>query len=121
MARRKKLSRTPFALAMMFAVASANGSRAAEQDNPQPPTLTGDQVLKARILFNNWNCGGCHILNDAEAYGDGGGSLDGNKHLDREFVRNRIANGINGMDSYRGLLTDTEIELLTTYILRVKK
>lgn len=51
----------------------------------------------------------------------GGASLDGNKHLDPDFVWTRIAYGINGMDGYRRLLIDADISLLTAYILQVKK
>lgn len=121
MAARKKLTTGLLLLAIMATVVGARGIPAEEHDTGPLTPLTRDQIVKARNLFNNWNCGGCHILTDAEAYGDGGASFDGNKHLDRDFILDRIGNGINGMDSYRGLINDDDIELLASYILQVKK
>lgn len=105
----------------LIAIPGASAFATADKASGTSAPLTAEQLTKARNLFNNWNCGGCHILTDAEGYGDGGQSFDGNTHLDHEFIVDRITNGLQAMPSFRDHISDEDIDLLARYILQVKK
>lgn len=75
----------------------------------------GAVAEKGRALFSDWSCGSCHELKDAGGTGHVGPKLDGAK-LSKEFVLGRITNGQGAMPSFGGMLTDEEIEQLSTYI-----
>jgi len=81
--------------------------------------LSADQLAAGRELFNNWSCGTCHALKDAEGSGHVGPTLDGNPHLTKAFIIDRITNGAGPMPGFGGQMTDEEIAELATYIQQV--
>ncbi len=83
--------------------------------------LTPEQTEEARNLFGSWSCSACHVLADANGHGHIGPSLDGNDAMDKAFVVARITNGQGAMPGFGGQMTDEEIDLLSAYIMEVKK
>lgn len=83
--------------------------------------LTDEQKAEAKDLFGAWSCSTCHVLAEADGYGYIGPSLDGNDAMDKAFVIARISNGQGAMPGFGGQMTDEEIDLLSTYIMEVKK
>jgi mono/diheme cytochrome c family protein len=63
----------------------------------------------------------CHILTDAEAYGDTGPSLDGNPGLTKARVVGFVARGQEAMPSYSKLLSADEIDEVANYVMTAKK
>ena len=92
------------------------------QDAPaKPAALSAEQVTKARGLFNDNSCSGCHTLADAQAGGGIGPSLDNNSKLDHDFIVQRIKTGNGPMPSFDGVIPPADIDLLASYIMQVKK
>ncbi len=85
-----------------------------------PAGLTAEQVVQARQLFNDYSCGACHTLIDANGRGNIGPRLDGNAALDQAFVVARVTNGQGQMPGFGGQLTTAEIDLLASYIMQAK-
>lgn len=83
--------------------------------------LTAEQVAEGRQLFNDWSCGACHVLGDANGHGHIGPSLDGSTTIDRDFVITRVSNGQGQMPGFGGLLTADQIDLLASYIMQAKQ
>jgi mono/diheme cytochrome c family protein len=87
----------------------------------KPAALTAEQLTKARKLFNDNSCSGCHTLADADAGGGIGPSLDGDSKLDHDSIVQRIKTGSGPMPGFDGQIPDPDINLLASYILQVKK
>lgn len=83
--------------------------------------LTAEQVDQARQIFQDWSCGACHVLADANGTGHIGPSLDGNDAMDVAFVVQRVTNGQGAMPGFGGQLTEEEIDLLSHYIIQTKQ
>ena len=118
-------ARTKLALgAAAFAALAIPAALAAAQDapaKPSEPKLTAEQVTKARGLFADNSCGGCHTLADGNGSGSIGPSLDGNTHIDHDIIADRIYNGSGPMPGFGGQISDDDIKLLASYVLQVKK
>ena len=84
-------------------------------------TLSEEQSEEARVLFNTWSCGACHVMADANGTGHIGPSLDGNDSMDMAFIVSRVSDGQGAMPGFGGMMTEEEIDLLSTYILEAKK
>ena len=80
---------------------------------------SGGDAARGAELFADWNCGDCHTLANACAYGPIGPSLDGNSNLSHDYLVDRITNGGGAMPPFGGQLTDDEIADLADYILAV--
>jgi mono/diheme cytochrome c family protein len=78
-----------------------------------------DKLAVGRELFNNWSCGTCHVLKDAEGSGHVGPPLDGNPHLTEAFIIDRVTNGAGPMPGFGGQMTDEEIAEMAAYIRHV--
>lgn len=91
------------------------------EETAAPEALTAEQSEEARVLFNSWSCGACHVLTDANGNGHIGPSLDGNNAMDKAFIVSRVSNGQGAMPSFGGQMTDEEIDLLAAYIMEAKK
>jgi len=84
-----------------------------------PEGASADKVAKGRELFNNWSCGTCHALKDADASGHVGPALDGNPNLTEAFIADRVTNGQGPMPAFGGQLSEEEIADLAAYIHQV--
>jgi mono/diheme cytochrome c family protein len=107
------------ALAVPAALAMAQGAPAAAPAKEAP--LTAAQTEKARGLFNDNSCGGCHTLADGNGSGSIGPSLDHNTHIDHALVVDRITNGSGAMPAFGGQIPDPDIQLLASYVIAAKK
>ncbi|MEO6040332.1 MAG: cytochrome c [Croceibacterium sp.] len=115
-------ARTKLALgAGAFAALALPAALAGAQNAPAKPALTAEQVVMGRALFNDWSCGGCHVLKDGNGSGSIGPSLDGNSHIDHALVVDRITNGSGPMPGFGGQIPDADIELLASYVIQAKK
>ena len=105
---------------------------AGAQSSPQPAPagsavqvpaakLTDAQIAKARQLFQDNSCGGCHTLADGGGSGSIGPSLDGNAKLDHALVVDRVTHGSGPMPAFGTALSKDDIELLASYVVQVKK
>ncbi len=75
-------------------------------------------VAQGRLLFKQSAvpaCALCHTLKDAGAAGEVGPSLD-ELRPDAARVAKALRNGIGQMPSYRGKLTEQQIETLARYV-----
>jgi mono/diheme cytochrome c family protein len=105
--RRNGLAAVFLALAAgTAAVGLASGAQAAD----------ADKAAQGRQLFTDWGCGSCHVLKDAGGAGHVGPALDGNTHLSKDFVANRVLNGQGAMPGFAGAMTDEEVALLAEYV-----
>ncbi|MCL6250749.1 cytochrome c [Altererythrobacter sp. KTW20L] len=96
-------------------------TQAAPAADEAAAALSAEQLAEGRTLFQNWSCGACHALSDANGFGQIGPALDGNAAMDHAFVVSRIANGQGAMPGFGGQMTDEEIDLVSAYIMQVKK
>lgn len=90
---------------------------AAQPDTAAPAVDTA----AGRDLFNQWTCGACHALADANAAGAIGPSLDGSVGLTREAIVRIVTGGQGAMPGFGGQIDDADIAVLADYILAVKK
>jgi mono/diheme cytochrome c family protein len=61
------------------------------------------------------NCGGCHTLKDAGTKGQVGPNLDTLKP-DKPTVRTQVINGGGPMPSFKGKLSNAQINAVATYV-----
>lgn len=77
-------------------------------------------MVQGRLLFKQSAvpaCALCHALRDAGAEGEVGPNLDELKP-DAARVAKALRNGIGQMPSYRGRLTEQQIETLARYVVQ---
>ncbi|WP_054529418.1 cytochrome c [Erythrobacter sp. SG61-1L] len=74
---------------------------------------------EGRQIFRDTGCNQCHKLADANSAATYAPSLDGNPHMSRELVLDRLTNGRGDMPSFTGILTDEQIATLADYVSRV--
>lgn len=111
----------PLAGALATPVDPTQAAPAADEAAGAATALTAEQLAEGRTLFQNWSCGACHALSDANGFGQIGPALDGNAAMDHAFVVSRISNGQGAMPGFGGQMTDEEIDLVSAYIMQVKK
>ena len=114
------------ALGLAVVIVPASRLYAGQTQNATAPASTAAApsaatIAKGRDLFNNWGCGGCHALTDANANAHIGPSFDGDTNLTKDFVVNRVTNGQGAMPAFGGQLSDQEIADLAYYISKVQK
>lgn len=113
----RKWSKLGLAAAGLTLAALSGGQlMASAPEGPDASTLE-----KGRQIFNDWSCSACHVLADAGGTGHVGPALDGNAALTKDFVVSRVTNGAGAMPGFGGQMTDEEIDVLSTYIVAVKK
>jgi mono/diheme cytochrome c family protein len=105
------------------AAVTEQDAAATEQDGAtaEQAGLSAEQIDEARVLFNSWSCGACHVMSDANGTGHIGPSLDGNNAMDKDFIVARVTNGQGAMPGFGGQMSDEEIELVSVYIMEAKK
>ncbi|WP_126172978.1 c-type cytochrome [Altericroceibacterium xinjiangense] len=80
---------------------------------------SAEATERGRALFTDTGCVQCHTLRDAGSTGGAGPVLDGNPHLTRALIVERVAHGRNDMPGFLGILAEEEIEQLADYLLHV--
>jgi mono/diheme cytochrome c family protein len=92
----------------------ANGEPIDPANPPKPkPPAGGDADGEA--IFASAGCGGCHTLAAAGSSGTVGPSLD-QSQPSLELAIDRITNGQGGMPSFKGQLSEQQIEAVATFV-----
>jgi mono/diheme cytochrome c family protein len=85
----------------------------------QAPTTTGggggNLVAQGKTVFQSAGCTSCHTLADAGASGTVGPNLDQAKPP-KSLVIDRVTNGKGVMPSFKGQLTQAQIDAVATYV-----
>ena len=98
-------------------VAKYVASVAATDAQPPPTTGGGGGGGKpdGKQVFASAGCTGCHTLADAGSNGNVGPNLDDAKPP-KALVLARVTNGQGGMPSFKGQLSDAEIQAVAEYV-----
>ena len=83
--------------------------------NPPKPTPPDGGETDGKAIFASAGCGGCHTLADAGSNGDVGPNLDEAKPS-KDLVVDRVTNGQGGMPSFKGQLSDEQIQAVADYV-----
>lgn len=87
-----------------------------ESETTTEPTETaGDAVAGKEVFLSSAACGGCHTLADAGASGSVGPSLDAAKPSYDKVVE-RVTNGRGVMPSFKGTLSEQQIQDVAAYV-----
>ena len=81
---------------------------------PTTPQAKGDPAAGKKV-FASAGCAGCHTLKDAGATGTVGPNLDQAKPP-KDLVVERVTNGKPPMPSFKGQLSDQEIQAVAEYV-----
>ena len=82
--------------------------------NPPKPAPPGGPT-DGKAIFASAGCVGCHTLAAAGATGTVGPNLDDAKPS-KELVLDRVTNGKGGMPSFKGQLSQAQIEAVATFV-----
>jgi len=82
--------------------------------NPPKPSSPGG-ATDGKTVFATAGCTGCHTLKAAGSTGTVGPNLDDAKPP-KELVIDRVTNGQGGMPSFKGQLSEAQIEAVATYV-----
>ena len=97
------------------------GRATAESETKAPvatPTTTATApALDAagKLVFASAGCGGCHTLDAAGAHGTVGPNLD-DAHPPVALVLDRLQHGKGGMPSFKGQLSDAQMQAVARYV-----
>ena len=83
----------------------------ANPPKPEPPGGSTD----GKAIFESAGCSGCHTLAAAGSNGTVGPSLDDAKPS-KELAVDRVTNGQGGMPSFKGQLSEAQIEAVATFV-----
>ena len=75
----------------------------------------GGDAQAGKAIWNANGCGGCHTLEAAGSMGNVGPNLDESKP-DSELAVNRVTNGMGAMPSFKGTLSDQDIQNVAAYV-----
>ena len=106
--------RTHWWMPAVGAIAAVGLAVAVKPDNESAAPAAGD-VSAGRTVFSSAGCASCHTLADAGSTGTVGPNLDAAKPS-AELVRQRVENGLGPMPSFRGRLSQTEIDAVAAYV-----
>jgi cbb3-type cytochrome c oxidase subunit III len=90
-----------------------NGQPIDPANPPKPAAPGGDTDGKA--IFASAGCSGCHTLAAAGSNGNVGPNLDQAKPS-KALAIDRVTNGRGGMPSFKGQLSDAQIEAVATFV-----
>jgi cbb3-type cytochrome c oxidase subunit III len=82
--------------------------------NPPKPAPPGGGT-DGKAIFASAGCSGCHTLAAAGATGNVGPNLDEAKPS-KELAIDRVTNGQGGMPSFKGQLSEAQIEAVATFV-----
>jgi mono/diheme cytochrome c family protein len=117
-------------VASVAGVSAAGGTTTTTSPSPTPtppPTTTtattttattttgGGSVAQGKAVFQKAGCASCHTLKDAGATGTVGPNLD-ERTPSKQLVVERVTNGKPPMPSFKGQLSDAEINAVATYV-----
>jgi mono/diheme cytochrome c family protein len=112
--RERRLSHRP--IAVSFASAMAVLLLALTWYGSKAPGAAGaGSAIASKDSFGNAACSSCHTLKDAGWNGNVGPNLDGAKPP-YSLVVDRVTNGKGGMPSFKGKLSDKQIDCIATYV-----
>jgi mono/diheme cytochrome c family protein len=83
----------------------------ANPPRPAPPGGAAD----GKTVFATAGCTGCHTLKAAGSTGTVGPNLDEAKPS-KELVTDRVTNGQGGMPSFKGQLSEAQIQAVADYV-----
>jgi uncharacterized membrane protein len=103
-------------LVMMFVLRPGDddGDGGASSSSTAAASSTTSRV-DGKDVFTSAGCASCHTLADAGATGKVGPNLDDAKPS-FDVVHDHVLNGMGGMPSFRGKLSDDEIDAVATYV-----
>ena len=93
---------------------TANETPQAPTPAPKPPAATGDAAA-GKAVFTSAGCASCHTLKDAGAAGTVGPNLDEAKPP-ASLVIDRVTNGKAVMPSFKGQLSEQQIQDVAAYV-----
>ena len=98
-------------------VASVAGLDASGQiiDPANPPKPTQPGSTDGKTVFATAGCTGCHTLKAAGSTGTVGPNLDEAKPS-KDLVIDRVTNGRGGMPSFKGQLSEAQIQAVAEYV-----
>jgi len=98
-------------------VASVAGLDASGQiiDPANPPKPTQPGSTDGKTVFATAGCTGCHTLKAAGSTGTVGPNLDEAKPS-KDLVIDRVTNGQGGMPSFKGQLSEAQIQAVADYV-----
>jgi len=98
-------------------VASVAGLDASGQiiDPANPPKPTQPGSTDGKTVFATAGCTGCHTLRAAGSTGTVGPNLDEAKPS-KDLVIDRVTNGQGGMPSFKGQLSEAQIQAVADYV-----
>ncbi len=119
-------------VASVAGVSAAGGGPTTTSPSPTPtppPTTTtatttagttttgggANLVAQGKAVFQKAGCASCHTLKDAGATGTVGPNLD-EKKPSKDLAVERVTNGKPPMPSFKGQLSDAEIDAVATYV-----
>ena len=79
------------------------------------PTEPSGDAAAGEEVFASAGCGGCHTLEAAGSSGNVGPNLDEAKP-DHALVIDRVTNGMGGMPSFKGQLSEKQIQDVAAYV-----
>jgi mono/diheme cytochrome c family protein len=113
-------------VASVAGVSAARGATTTTSPSPTSTTTTatttaaatttgGGSVAQGKAVFQKAGCASCHTLKDAGATGTVGPNLDERKPS-KQLAVERVTNGKPPMPSFKGQLSDAEINAVATYV-----
>ena len=83
--------------------------------NPTKPGGGGGSATDGKTVFATAGCTGCHTLKAAGSSGTVGPNLDEAKPS-KALVIDRVTNGLGGMPSFKGQLSEAQIQAVADYV-----
>jgi mono/diheme cytochrome c family protein len=108
---------TVLALALAACGGGGGGGGSSSSSSSAQSTSTGSAQsasAQGKQIFTS-NCGGCHTIADAGTNGQVGPNLDDLKPAKAVVVR-QVNNGGGQMPSFKGKLSDAQINAVATYV-----
>jgi cbb3-type cytochrome c oxidase subunit III len=93
----------------------ANGEPINPSNPPKPKPPGGGGATNGKAIFASAGCTGCHTLADAGSTGTVGPNLDEAKPS-KELAVDRVTNGQGGMPSFKGQLSEKQIQAVAEYV-----
>jgi mono/diheme cytochrome c family protein len=92
----------------------ANGQPMDPAEPPEPTPPAGGET-DGKAIFASAGCGGCHTLSAAGSSGTVGPNLDDAKPS-LELAIDRVTNGQGGMPSFKGQLSEEQIQAVAEFV-----